>query len=405
MVASRVFVTGVGAISAIGHGFGETITALRNGHVAAGPVSAFDASSLPGSLGCEVQNFDPADHFPGPMRKRMDRSSHLALVAAREALAQAGIALSTVDGDRAAVSLGSTLGGLRNTTAFYERYRAGQRVSPGWLVDNQPLTPANRLAHEFGFHGGSFLFSNACASGNSAIAYGMDLIDMDEADLVVAGGYDTMAKLTMAGFNTMRNVSATACRPFDRDRDGLILGEGAGVVVLEREDHARARGALPLAEVLAYGQTTDAKHMTAPDPTARGPAEAMRRALEGGGVDTGDVDYINAHGTGTPHNDEVEARAIHRLFGHHAETVPVASTKSMHGHTLGAAGGLEAVATIASMVNDFVPGTPTFTTPDDPPLPGLGNRTRAQRVRIALSNTFGFGGSNCCILMRRPDHV
>ncbi|WP_366655908.1 beta-ketoacyl-[acyl-carrier-protein] synthase family protein [Fodinicurvata sp. EGI_FJ10296] len=401
MSSRRVMITGAGIVCSIGTDFAEFTESLRVGRNAAGPIQSMDASEVAGALGCEALDFDPHQHFSARELQRMDRSSKMAVVAAREAMAMAGLSHGDVDADYTAVSLGSTLGGSVNYQKFYQSYRERGKGRKALLLDQQLYVPGNRIAHEFGFGGGGYVFSNACASSNSAMAYAHDLITIGDADVVITGGFDTMAKMTVAGFNIMRNVSPTACRPFDKNRDGLILGEGAGIIVLESEEHMLRRGGVPMAEFLGYGQSTDAKHMTAPDPTAKGPAAAVSNALKAAKVEPQQLDYINGHGTGTPHNDASEARAIHRVFGDYAHEVPVSSTKSMHGHCLGATGGIEAVTMLAAIRNGFVPGTPTFQTPDDPPLPGIRQESHERDVKITMSNNFGFGGSNSTVVFGR----
>ena len=238
-----------------------------------------------------------------------------------------------------------------------------------------------------------------------AIGTGADLIRLDEADMVIVGGYDTMAKMTVAGFNILRNVSPERCRPFDKKRQGLVLGEGAGVLILERGDRARQRDARPLARFLGYGMSSDAYHMTAPDVTGRGPARAMEAALHDADIDAGQIDYVNAHGTGTIHNDAAETKAIRRVFGAHADDLMVSSTKSIHGHTLGAAGAIEAIAVLAGIHGGFVPPTANYREPDPKcDLDYVPNIARNLQIRVALSNNFGFGGNNCSILLGNVDN-
>jgi 3-oxoacyl-(acyl-carrier-protein) synthase len=256
-----------------------------------------------------------------------------------------------------------------------------------------------------GWTGPNIAFSTACSSANMALGYAMDLIRQGEVDVMLAGGFDALAAITVAGFNVMRNVSPDRCTPFDRDRRGLVLGEGAAALVLESESHARKRGAVPLAEFMGYGASSDAHHMTAPDATARGPAMAMERALRDAGITTDDVDYVNAHGTGTTHNDAVEAKAIRRVFGERAGSLAVASTKGMHGHALGATGAIEAVSMVLSIRDAFVPPTLGFREGDaESAHLSISAVARPWPVAVALSNNLGFGGNNCSVVIGKVRH-
>lgn len=398
----RVFITGVGILSGIGSGLDEFSAALQRGTDGIRCIEAFDASEVRGRLACEVRDFDPASHLDARTMRRMDRCSQLALVAARQAMAMAGVEPDDVDPERAGVSLGTTLGGMVNATRYYEDFaRSGQRYVTR-LYDYPLVSPGARIIGEWRFSGSNLAFSTACSSGNVAIGFAADQIRLGRLDLVLAGGSDTMAKMTFAGFNAMRNVSAEAIRPFDRDRSGVVLGEGSAVLCLESERSMRRRRAQPLAEVLGYGMSSDAYHMTAPDATGRGPALAMLRALKNARIDPSQVDYVNAHGTGTRHNDETETRAIRKVFGAHADLLPVSSTKAMHGHALGAAGAIEAVAAIAGLRDGFLAPTINYQTPDPRcDLDYVPNEARWLRHRIVLSNNFGFGGNNCVLILKR----
>ncbi len=407
-MSGRVFVTGIGVLSAIGTGLQEFSKGLQRGANGIAPIAAFDTHELRCRLGAEVRDFFPEHHFSARSLRRMDRCSQLAVVAARQAMRMAGIediagiADSDLDPARVGISLGTTLGGMVNATRYYEDLaRAGQRRVTR-LHDYPLYTPGARIIEEWGFTGPNWAFSTACSSGNVAIGYAADLLRSGQLDMVLAGGTDTMAKMTIAGFNAMRNVSSDAIRPFDRDRSGVILGEGAAVLCLESERSMRRRRSRPLAEVLGYGMSSDAYHMTAPDPTGRGPALAMTRALRQAGIEPAQVGYVNAHGTGTRHNDETESRALRKVFGAAADGLPVSSTKSMHGHALGAAGAIEAVAVIAGLLGGFVPPTINYQTPDPRcDLDYVPNVAREHRYDIALSNNFGFGGNNCALILKR----
>lgn len=398
----RVFITGIGILSGIGIGYDAFSSALQRGTNGIRPIEAFETAKLHARLGCEVREFNPARHFEPRELRRMDRCSQLAVVAARQAMAMAGISLDEFDPARVGVSLGTTLGGMVNATRYYEDLaNRGQRFVTR-LYDYPLYTPGARIVGDWGFTGANLAFSTACSSANVAIGVAADQIRLGRLDLILAGGTDTMAKMTVAGFNAMRNVSAEAIRPFDRNRSGVILGEGAAVLCIESERSMRRRRAQALAELLGYGMSCDAYHMTAPDATGRGPALAMQRALKHARIDPDQVDYVNAHGTGTRHNDETETRAIRKVFGLHADRLPVSSTKSMHGHALGAAGAIEAVAVIAGLQGGFLAPTINYQTPDPRcDLDYVTNEARAQPHQVALSNNFGFGGNNCVLILRR----
>jgi 3-oxoacyl-[acyl-carrier-protein] synthase II len=400
MSNERVFVTGVGVLSALGTGFDGFAAALREGRCGAAPIKAFDTGGVAGKLGCEVRDFDPAEHFGRRELRRMDRCSQFALAAARQAVAAAGIDTGKLDPARAGVSLGTTLGGMVNATRYYERLARTGHPYAGMLTDYPLYSPGARIVGEYGFCGPNLAFSTACSSSNIAIGHAADLVRYGRLDLALAGGVDTMAKITVAGFNALRNVTRDAIRPFDKNRSGLVLGEGAAVLCLESERAMRRRGASPLAEILGYGMSTDAYHMTAPDATGRGPALAMTRALARARLAPDAIGHINAHGTGTRHNDETETRAIKSVFGAAARQIPVSSTKSMHGHVLGATGAIEAAALIAALRGGFLPPTINYQTPDPRcDLDYVPNQAREHRFAAALSNNFGFGGNNCSLIL------
>lgn len=397
----RVVITGIGLLSGIGSNFSQFSQALREGRSGIREIRAFDMDPLPARLGCEVEE-DIASEFTKDQIRRWDRCSMLAVAAARQAMNMAGADTGTYDPSRVGVFIGTTLGGMINATRYYEdlTIHGRQRVS---LLQDYPLYSAGaRIMGDFGFSGPNMAFSTACSSSNVALGYGADLVRHGRLDMVLAGGVDTMAKITVAGFNALKNVSRKAIRPFDRNRDGMVLGEGAAIFVLERLSSAEARGAEPLAEIMGYGASTDAYHMTAPDVTGRGPALCMIRAMKHAGIQPDQVGYVNAHGTGTRHNDETESRAIRKVFGEYADQLPVSSTKAMHGHTLGAAGAVEAAATVAGLRGRFAPPTINYETPDPRcNLDCVPNDARDCDFDIALSNNFGFGGNNCALVLKR----
>ncbi|WP_052262058.1 beta-ketoacyl-[acyl-carrier-protein] synthase family protein, partial [Leisingera sp. ANG-M1] len=397
-MTERVVVTGIGLLSAIGndyHSFAKNVLAGTNGIA---QVSAFDPEPLAARLGGEV-DIDLSEHFPEAQLRRMDRCSMLAVVAARQSMAMAGLDASHYDKTRVGVFLGTTLGGMIGATAYYEAFARKKEQRLSYLQDYPLYSAGARVIEDFGFSGPNLAFSTACSSGNVALGHGADYIRHGRCDMVLAGGVDTMAKITLAGFNALKNVSPEAIRPFDRNRTGVVLSEAAAILVLESETRARARGATILAEIAGYGMSTDAYHMTAPDATGRGPALAVSRALAQAGLTPADIDHVNAHGTATKHNDEIEARVIRKVFGTLADGIPVTSTKSQHGHALGAAGAVEAAAAIAAIQESRVP--PTLNHEETDPkcnVDVVAGAPRDHRVNAVLSNNFGFGGNNCTVI-------
>ncbi|WP_349368695.1 beta-ketoacyl-[acyl-carrier-protein] synthase family protein [Salinarimonas sp.] len=403
---SRVpVVTGVGVLSSIGSGYANFVKGLQGGVDGIRMVTSFDASDLAGRIGGEVTDLERAEHYREADFRKMDRSTRLAMVALREAVAQAGLHLTDEERLSAGVYLGSTLGGMIGGTAFYEKLQETGRINTTRLRDYPIFSSGTHIAEELGIEGPNMSFSTACSSANMAIGYGALMIMSGKLDVAIVGGVDPMAKMTMAGFNCLRNVTPDKIRPFDKNRNGVALAEGAGILVLESEARARARRAEVLGRITGFGASADAFHMTAPDTSGRGAHLAMRRALDMAGIAGADLDYINAHGTGTPHNDAMEVRAIKKLNPADRDwTIPVSSTKSMHGHTLGAAGALEAVACVAAMNEHFLPPTINFETPDPKcRVDCVPNQARDARPRRILSNNIGFGGNNASIVLEHAD--
>ncbi|MDR6412833.1 beta-ketoacyl-[acyl-carrier-protein] synthase family protein [Paraburkholderia terricola] len=397
----RVVITGIGVLSSIGNTFDELADSIRHGRSGVAPIASMDVTGLAGRLGCEVRGVDIPMHFPAGTSRRMDRSTQYAVIAARQAAAMANWRPTDTEPRRTGVVIGTTIGGLLLGTRYYEYQHRRGRHCAGMLSDYLLYSAGARIVREFGLEGPNIAFSTACSSSNVALGHAADLVRHGRLDTAFVGGVDTMAKTTVAGFNALRNVARETMRPFDKNRTGLVLGEGAAIFCIETEDSARGRGARVLAEILGYGMSTDAYHMTAPDATGRGPALAMTRALAQSGIERADVEYINAHGTATRHNDEVETRAIKKVFGASAATIPVSSTKPMHGHMLGATGAIEAAAIIAAMRDGYFP--PTINYRDADPrcdLDYVPNEARLGRFTTALSNNFGFGGNNCALVLR-----
>ncbi|MBI3092479.1 MAG: beta-ketoacyl-[acyl-carrier-protein] synthase family protein [Candidatus Tectomicrobia bacterium] len=409
MSAQRVVVTGLGVISSLGNdtvSFAEGLYAGRSG---IRPITAFDTSGYRTSNGGEV---DAARRSPGRRAKRgtrrrpggdLDRASWLAQLAAEQAVRDAGLPLSAAESaadetaQRRGLVTGSTLGGMLGAEDYLRR--GGRARDAARLCAFPPHAVNDHLAAEFGFRGPSFAVSTACSAGAMAIGQAVDVIRCGKAAVILAVGVDPMTRLTLAGFGVLKALTKERIRPFDKHRSGFSLGEGAGVLLLESFDHARRRRAMAYCELAGYGLSCDAYHMTAPDKEGRGAARAMHLALQDAGVDAAAVQYINAHGTATQLNDAAETRAIKAVFGDAAYGVPISSTKSMLGHTLGAAGALEAIATILAMRCGFVPPTINYETPDPAcDLDYVPNVARRQPIHIALSNSFGFGGNNVCLV-------
>lgn len=410
----RVVVTGMGAITPVGIGVGsfwEGLIASRSG---AGPITLFDASEHRTRIAAEVSDYEPEDHFDGRELRRLDRYTQFFLVAVREAIAQAKISYEDEDpaAARAGVVVGAGFGGMQ---AFIDeidtlRQRGPGRVSPTGVPKIIPNIAAGLASIEHHLLGPVTCVVTACSASANAIGDGAELIRRGAADVVVAGGAEAaVTDYAVAGFAQSRALSTrndepeAASRPFDRDRDGFLIGEGGGALVLEERDHALSRGVDILAEVTGYGMSADAYHITLPRPGGQGAARAMTHALADAGISPDDVGYINAHGTSTEANDATETAAIHITFGETAKQVPVSSTKSMTGHLLGGAGAVEAIACIQAVRHGVIPPTINYRTPDpECDLDYVPNEPREARIDHALSNSFGFGGHNVSLVLSRP---
>jgi len=398
MGAREAVVTGVGVVNAIANDFESFVEAMRAGRCGQRTIAGFDATGLRNPRACEAADFDPGPVYEHRDKRPMERSSELVLSAYDQATAMARIDLRGVAPTRGAVLMGTTLGGAMAGFEYYRGAREGRR-RPSRLRDHSMHAPGYRLCIESGFLGPNFVFSTACTSSNLALAAALDLVRANKADVVVAGGYDPLSPISCAGFSVMRNVTPSICRPFDRNRDGLVLGEGCVVLIVEADDFAARRGTGALAALRGYGLVSDARSMTAPDPTAAGPTTCMRQALDMAGLSAGDVDLICAHGTGTLLNDRTEARALRNVFGPRSEEIPCASIKSMLGHTLGGAGAMNAAAALAAGWGGYIPPTIHFEEPDPRDPVACSARTRPASPRRILSNTLGFGGSNCSVVI------
>lgn len=407
----RVVVTGMGVITSIGRDVPTFWSNVKAGRSGVKPISIFDASAYPTRIASTVEDFERPACLSHKEARRVARFSQMALSAAAEALASAGIE-TPLGSDRAGVLLGSAVGGMDETQSAVEvlREKGGERLSPFYIV----MAPANlagfHLAHQYGLLGYNNSVVTACAAGTQAIGEAAEVIRRGGADLVVAGGTEAgMCELALASFcaggafSTRNDEPERASRPFDRDRDGFVGGEGAGVLVLERMDLALARGARILVEVLGYGASNDAHHLIAPDPTGSGALRAMAAALRSAELPPEAVDYVNAHGTGTPLGDVAETIAIKRLFGDRAYSIPVSSTKSMIGHLFGAAGGVEAVATAMALREGILPPTINLDQPDpECDLDYVPHVARGADIAVAMSNSFGLGGQNAVVLLGLP---
>jgi 3-oxoacyl-[acyl-carrier-protein] synthase II len=411
MSTKRVVITGMGVVCPVGLDVASTMAALYAGRSGVGPVKRFDASSWTTRIAAEVHDFDPTRSMDKKDAKRADRFAQFAVAASREAVEQAKLVGSDVDPHRVAVVIGSGIGGMETFETQHSALieKGPSRVSPFFVPMMITDMASGLVSMQYGFKGANFCAVSACASAANALATGFMLIRAGLADAVVTGGAEaTVTPMTMAGFGTMKAMSernddpATASRPFDAGRDGFVLGEGAGILVLEELEVARRRGATILGELCGIGMTGDAYHMTAPAPDGEGATRAMQLALESAGVEASAVDYINAHGTSTPYNDKNESQAIKTVFGPHAYKLKVSSTKSMTGHLLGASGGLEAVIVVDVLRSGKIPPTINqFESDPDCDLDYVPNRAVAADVRCAISNSFGFGGHNVALLFRR----
>jgi len=407
----RVVITGVGAVTPVGNTAEEFWAALIQGKSGIGPVTRFDASSLPTRIAGELKGFDPLRYIDKKDDRKLDPFLKYAIACAAMAVEDAGLNVERVDRTRFGVLVGSGIGGI---TTLLETHKVllekgPDRVSPFFIPMLIINMASGLISMRFGARGPNSSVVTACATGNHAIGDAMRIIQRNDADVMIAGGSEAIIlPLTFAGFCQMKAMSTRnddpgrASRPFDATRDGFVCGEGGGLLVLESLDHALARDARIYAEVVGYGMTGDAHHMTAPDPEADGAARAMSLALRDAGVEPTSVGYINAHGTSTLYNDKSETMAIKRVFGDHARKLAVSSTKSMTGHLLGAAGGIEAIATAFAIHHGILPPTINYETPDpDCDLDYVPNQARKQDVEIALSNAFGFGGTNATLVLRK----
>ena len=414
MELKRVVVTGFGAITPIGNNAKEYWENLIKGESGAAPITLFDSTNFKTKFACEVKNFNALNYFDKKEAKKMDRNSQFGQIAAREAIAHSRLIEDEVNKDRVGVIWGSGIGGLETFETEVLGWAASNNIPrfnpffiPKMIAD---ITPGN-ISIEYGFHGPNYTTVSACASSANALIDAKMLINLGKADVIVCGGSEAAVTASgMGGFNAMHALSTrnddpkTASRPFDKDRDGFVLGEGAGCIILEEYEHAKKRGATIYAELAGGGMSADAHHMTAPHPEGLGAYLVMKNCLEDAGVTADEVDHINMHGTSTPLGDIAESNAIARLFGEHAFDIQINSTKSMTGHLLGAAGVIEAIAALHTIIHGIVPPTINHFTDDeniDSRLNFTFNNAVEQTVAIAMSNTFDFGGHNAYVLFKK----
>jgi len=402
MSARRVGVTGLGVICATGGNLSQFWEALSNGRSAITLIRSVDVSSLRFACGAEARHYDPAGHFSPDKLNLLDRFAQFAVIAAREALLDSGITLTEELRERTAVYCGTSMGGqVTQDVGFADLYRRGRdRLHPLTIARIMASAGASQISMEFGTTGPVLVASTACSSSNHAIGQAYHLVRNGDVDLAIAGGSEAPFSYgVLKAWEAMRVIAPDTCRPFSIDRQGTILGEGGAMLILEPLDAARARGAKVYAEIAGFGMSSDAHHIT--QSSVKGPARAMRAALRDANVQAEQVGYINAHGTATPSNDSAEARAIREVFGAGAKRIAVSSTKSMHGHALGAAGALEAVATVMALREGILPPTANFTGPDpECDLDVVANSARESSVECALSNSFAFGGLNAVLAFR-----
>ena len=407
----RVVVTGVGVVSALGTGLEKNWEALTKGQSGIAPITRFDASQLPTQIAGEVKDFNPEDWIDKKEVKKMDLFIQYAMAAADMAMADSGLQITEANAERVGVVVGSGLGGLPTIEKYHEAMTEGgyRKITPFFipmLIIN--LAPG-QISIKHGAKGPNLSSVSACATGTHSIGDAFRMIQRGDADAMIAGGTEsTITPLAIGGFNVMKALSTrnddptAASRPFDKGRDGFVMAEGAGIVILEEYEAAKARGAKIYGEVCGYGLTGDAYHLTAPSPGGEGAARCMKMALSTAGVKPEEVDYINAHGTSTPFNDLYETLAIKSVFGNHAKSLMVSSTKSMTGHLLGAAGGVEAVYSLLAMDRGVVPPTINYSEVDaECDLDYVPNTARDAKVRVTMSNSFGFGGTNATLLFKK----
>ena len=411
MTKRRVVITGLGIVSPVGTGVAQAWDSIVNGRSGITRITRFDASLFASTIAGEVAGFDVTQHLPAKDARRMDAFIHYGLVAGMEAIKDAGIEVTEQNAERIGVSIGSGIGGLPMIEDTHNDYLAGgpRKISPFFIPGTIINMISGNLSIKYGFKGPNLSIVTACSTATHCIGDSARLIEYGDADIMIAGGSEgSVCALALGGFSAARALStrnddpATASRPWDKDRDGFVLGEGAGVVVLEEYEHAKARGAKIYAEVVGYGMSADAYHMTAPREDGEGAARCMNNALRNASLNVDQVDYINAHGTSTPLGDLAETMAMKRCLGGHAMKVKVSSTKSMTGHLLGAAGGVEAIFSALGIYHQIAPPTINIFNQDEAcDMDYVPNIARNMAINVAMSNSFGFGGTNATLVFRK----
>ncbi len=400
---NRVAITGMGSISALGHNISAMSDALRGGKSAIGPLTVTPTDDLLIKIGAEVSAFDPRAHFDDKRLSLLDRCAQFAMVAAREAISVSGLHFGGELGLRSAAIIGSGVGGMSTLDDNFRRLYAegAKRFHPLTIPKMMISAAVSHITMEYGIRGPAFTVASACASANHAIGIAFQMVRSGAVEVAVTGGTESVFTLgTLKAWEAMRILAPDTCRPFSRGRKGLVLGEGAGMIVLENFEHAKARGAEILGEIVGFGMSSDAKDIVL--PSLEGATNAMRACIADSGLPPEAVDHINAHGTGTTANDVTESRAIRAVFGGHADRLTVSSTKAMHGHALGAAGAIELVATLLAMRDGFIPPTANFVETDpDCDLDYVPNAARISQIDVAMSNSFAFGGLNAVLAVRR----
>ena len=416
MQLKRVVVTGLGALTPIGNNIEEYWTALVNGVSGAAPITHFDATKFKTRFACEIKNFNVNDFIHRKESRRMDRFTQYAMIASDEAIADSELNLDKINKLRVGVIWGAGIGGLETFQNEVLNYAAGDgspRFNPFFIPKMiADIAPGN-ISIKNGFMGPNYTTVSACASSANAMIDALNYIRLGQCDVIITGGSEAAVTIAgMGGFNSMHALSTrnespeTVSRPFDAQRDGFVLGEGAGAIVLEEYEHAKARGAHIYAEVIGGGMSSDAHHMTAPHPEGIGVIAVMKNCLENSGIQPEDVDHINTHGTSTPLGDVAELKAISHVFGEHAKNININSTKSMTGHLLGAAGAIESIASILAMKHGVIPPTINHSNSDENINSDLNltlNKAQKRDIKVAMSNTFGFGGHNACVAFRKID--
>lgn len=414
MQTKRVVVTGLGALTPIGSNVSAYWDGLVSGKSGGAPITYFDASKFKTQFACELKGYDPNDHFDRKEVRKMDKFTQYAMVASDEAILDAGLNHDTLDKTRVGVIWGAGIGGLETFQNEVLDFAAGNgtpRFNPFFIPKMIPDIAPGMISIKYGFQGPNFATVSACASSANALIDALNYIRLGYADVMVSGGSEACIAIAgVAGFNALHALSTrnddpnTASRPFDKERDGFVLGEGAGALVLETLEHAQKRGAKIYGEIIGGGLSADAYHMTAPHPEGNGATLVMKNALKDAGISASEVDAVNMHGTSTPLGDVAESGALKKVFGEHLYSMNINSTKSMTGHLLGAAGAIEAISTILSIKHSIVPPTINHFTDDDSIDPKINftfNNAQKREVNVAMSNTFGFGGHNACVVMRK----